>query len=113
MSPKLRATAAEALFARPLWIGAFLDGIENGTVGRADVDPARLDLLKQYPDLAVRARASRLFAAGLPRRQVVVAAYQKALEIKGDRDRGKAVFQKNCSSCHRLENVGQSIGAEL
>jgi putative membrane-bound dehydrogenase-like protein len=113
MSPKLRATAAEALFARPIWIGAFLNAIENGAVGRADVDPARLNLLKQYPDQAVRARASKLFAAGLPRRQVVVDAYQKALEMKGNRDRGKAVFQKNCSSCHRLENVGQAIGAEL
>ena len=82
-------------------------------MGRADVDPARLNLLKQYPDEAVRARASRLFAAGLPRRQVVVDAYQKALEMKGDRGRGKAVFEKNCSSCHRLENVGQAIGPEL
>ena len=113
MTPKLRATAVEALFARPLWIGAFLDAIENGSVGRADVDTARLNLLKQYPDETVRARASRLFAAGLPRRQVVVDAYQKALEMKGDRERGKAVFQKNCSACHRLENVGQAIGAEL
>jgi putative membrane-bound dehydrogenase-like protein len=113
MSPKLRATAAEALFARPRWIGAFLDAIENGTVGRSDVDPARLNLLKTYPDAAVGARAVKIFAAGLPRRQEVVAAYQKALELKGDRERGKAVFKTHCSSCHRLENVGQPIGAEL
>jgi putative heme-binding domain-containing protein len=113
MSPKLRATAAEALFARPLWINAFLDALENGTVGRADVDPARLNLIKQYPDDGVRARASRSFAAGLPRRQEVVAAYQNALVRKGDRERGKGVFKTHCSSCHRLENVGQQIGAEL
>jgi putative membrane-bound dehydrogenase-like protein len=113
MSPKLRATSAEAIFTRPVWIGAFLDAIETGTVGRADLDPARLNLLKTYPDTAVRTRASKIFAAGLPRRQDVVAAYQKALERKGDRERGKVVFQKNCSSCHRLENVGQQIGAEL
>jgi putative heme-binding domain-containing protein len=113
MSAKLRATAAEALFARPLWINAFLDALENGTIGRADVDPARLNLLKQYPDDGVRARASRSFAAGLPRRQEVVAAYQKALVRKGDRERGKGVFKTHCSSCHRLENVGQQIGAEL
>jgi putative heme-binding domain-containing protein len=113
MSPKLRATAAEAIFARPAWIGAFLDAIENGTVGRGDVDPARLNLLKTYPDTAVRARASTVFAAGLARRQEVVTTYQKALELKGDPGRGKAVFQKNCSSCHRLENVGEPIGADL
>jgi putative membrane-bound dehydrogenase-like protein len=113
MSPITRATAAEAIFARPAWIGAFLDAVEKGAVGRADVEPGRLSLLKTYPDQAVRERASRIFVAGLPRRQDVVAAYQNALVQKGDRDRGKAVFQKQCSSCHRLENVGQQIGAEL
>ena len=113
MSPKLRATAAEALFARPAWVGAFLDAVEKGTVGRADVDPARLELLKSYPDAAVRARAARLFAAAQARRQDVVAAYQKALQLKGDRERGKAVFKAHCSSCHRLEGVGQQVGADL
>jgi putative heme-binding domain-containing protein len=113
MSPKLRATAAEALFARPAWVEAFLDAVEKGTVGRADVEPARLELLKQYPSASVRARAARVFAAGQTRRQDVVAAYQKALQLKGDRARGKAVFKDHCSSCHRLERVGQQLGADL
>jgi putative membrane-bound dehydrogenase-like protein len=113
MSPKLRATAAETIFARPEWIGVFLDAVEKGTVGRSDVDPARLDLLRKYPVAEVRTRAAKLFAAGLARRQDVVAAYQKALQLKGDRERGKAVFKANCSSCHRLEGVGQQVGAEL
>jgi putative membrane-bound dehydrogenase-like protein len=113
MSPKMRASAAEAIFGRPVWIGAFLDAVESGSVGRSDVEPSRLNLLKSYPDLAVRTRAAKIFSSGLARRQDVVAAYQKALERKGDRERGRAVFEKNCSSCHRLENVGQRVGAEL
>jgi putative heme-binding domain-containing protein len=113
LSPKLRANAAEAIFARPASIAVFLDAIDHGTVGRSDIDPSRLNLLKTYPDKGVRERATKLFAAGLPRRQDVVAAYQNALTLHGDRERGKAVFQKNCSSCHRLENVGTQVGAEL
>ena len=113
MSPKLRATAAEALFSRPAWVNAFLDAVEKGTIGRADVDPARLELLKSYPDAAVKARAGRLFAAPQARRQDVVAAYQKALQLKGDPARGKEVFKANCSTCHRLEGVGQQVGADL
>ena len=113
MSPKLRATAAEALFARPAWIGAFLDAVEQGRVGRGDVDPARLELLKTYPDAAVRQRATTLFSQGLPRRQEVVAGYQQALSMQGDRDRGKALFKTHCASCHRLDGVGQQVGAEL
>ena len=113
MSPKLRATAAEALFARPVWAEAFLDAIEKGTVGRADVDPARLELLKKYPAAAVRARAVRIFTATQPRRQDVVETYQKSLRLKGDRERGKAVFKEQCSSCHQLEGVGRQLGADL
>jgi putative heme-binding domain-containing protein len=113
MSPGLRATAAEALFARAAWIGAFLDAVEQGRVGRGDVEPARLELLKTYPDAAVRSRAATLFAQGLPRRQEVVAAYQPALAHAGDRDRGKALFKTHCSSCHRLDGVGQQVGADL
>ncbi len=114
LSPQLRATAAETLFARPAWILVFLRAVEQGTVGRGDVDPARISLLQAYPDEQVRTRAAKLFASTqLARRQDVVAAYQKALQLRGDGARGKQVFQKECSACHKLENVGNNIGAEL
>jgi putative membrane-bound dehydrogenase-like protein len=113
MSPKLRATATEALFARTGWIGAFLDAVEQGRVGRTDVGPARLDLLKNYPVAAVRERAAKIFASGLARRQDVIGMYQEALQRKGDRDRGKDIFKTHCASCHRLEGVGQEVGADL
>jgi putative heme-binding domain-containing protein len=113
MSPKLRTTAAESLFARPVWAQAFLDAVETGAVGRGDVDPSRLELLKKYPAAAVRARAVRIFTTAQARRQDVVAAYQKSLRISGDRERGKAVFKEQCSTCHRLEGVGRQVGADL
>ena len=43
----------------------------------------------------------------------MVAAYQKALRLKGDPARGKAVFKKECSACHQLEGVGNQVGADL
>ena len=113
MSPKLRASATEAIFSRPAWVNELLDALKAGTVGRADVDPARLGLLKAYPDERVRARAVAMLAGGLSGRHDVVAAYQKALEMKGNPERGKMVFARNCAACHRLENVGEAIGADL
>src|SRR5262249_14700956 len=100
-------------FTRPAWIMAFLDAVESGTVGRADVEPARLELLKSYPDARVRARSARLFAATPTRRQDVVAAYQKALQLKGDPRRGKEGPKAQCSTAHRLEGAGQQVGADL
>ena len=43
----------------------------------------------------------------------MVAAYHKALQLKGDPARGKAIFKKECSACHQLEGVGTPVGAEL
>ena len=64
---------------------------------------------RTIPTPSLRARAAKLFAATkLARRQDVVAAYQKALQLKGDRARGKAVFKKECSACHQLEGVGHA-----
>jgi putative heme-binding domain-containing protein len=114
LSPSLRATAAETLFARPAWVASFLDAVEQGKIKPAEVDPARIDLLQASADERLRDRAKKLFAgAKLGKRQDVVAAYQKALELKGDAAKGKAVFKNHCSSCHRLEGVGEAVGADL
>ncbi len=113
-TPQLRATAIETLFARQAWIVAFLDAVEKQTVARGDLDPARVVLLQKHNDAEIRARATKLFAGvSLTRRQDVVDAYQKALELKGDADRGRTHFRKTCAACHKLEGFGESIGAEL
>lgn len=114
LSPQLRATATETLFARPAWLNAFLDAVASGKVKPADVDPARINLLQASANAGIRARATKLFAgARLSRRQDVVAAYAKALQLKGDVAHGREVFKKNCSACHRLEGFGESVGENL
>ena len=39
--------------------------------------------------------------------------YQAALKLKGDAKRGRAVFEKNCASCHRVGNVGTNVGPDV
>src|SRR5205085_11319081 len=92
LSPQVRATAAETLFARSKWIDAFLGAVGDGKIKLGDVDPARIALLQQTGDASQRVRIQRLFAkAQLSKRTVVVANYRKALELKGDAASGKAV----------------------
>jgi putative membrane-bound dehydrogenase-like protein len=114
LSPQLRASAVEAFFSRPAWIAALLDAVDQGKINRGDVDPARIQLLQKHADVKVRDRAAKLFAATkLARRQDVLAAYQKALQLQGDKVRGKGVFKNVCSACHQLEGVGTQVGADL
>lgn len=113
-TPQVRATSIETLFARPQWIAAFLAAVETGVIARADIDPARVVLLQQSNDAAIRDRSKKLFSGTtLTRRQEVVDAYQKALDLKGDIERGRLHFRKTCAACHKLEGVGEQLGADL
>jgi putative membrane-bound dehydrogenase-like protein len=114
LSPPLRATAAETLLARPAWVQAFLDAVEQGKIKTADLDPARLNLLKASGDPGVKARAEKLLAgATLSKRTDVFARYRPALDMTGEPPRGKELFKKVCAACHRLEGVGETVGPDL
>ena len=114
MSPSLRATAAETLMSRPSWVHLLLDAIQQNRIKRGDLDPLRVELLKQHPDAALAKRVMQLFGdASLARRQEVIQQYQPALSAEGDPTTGKLVFKKVCSACHKLEGVGQDVGADL
>ncbi|MEQ9067852.1 MAG: c-type cytochrome, partial [Gimesia chilikensis] len=114
MTPDLRTKAAETLLSRAAWSGALIDAIEAGSIGRGDLSPARVDLLKQHPDKRLASRVKQLYAdRSLARRDEVVQQYQSALKTDGDVDSGKGVFKKVCSACHRLEGVGTAVGADL
>ena len=114
MLPALRNEAGEILFARAERIVAVLDAVDAGTLKAADLDPARLKLLATHADMQIRERAAKLLAA-VPsgERAEILAAYQPALEMSGDIERGKVVFQKTCAACHKLEGVGHEIAPNL
>ena len=113
-SPALRRQAAEVLLSRRKWVDQLLDAVEEKKINQADIGPARIALLKQHPEKEIRDRVSVVFAGtGLQRRQTVVDAYQPALQLEGNVERGRAVFRKNCTACHQLEGEGKIIGADL
>lgn len=114
LSPSLRSIAIETLLSRTAWTAEFLTRIETRQISTGDIDPGRMELLKNHADPSVSALAQKLFENPQPaERQEVVAAYQKSLELQGDATEGKMVFKKVCAACHRLEDVGTAIGADL
>ena len=114
LSPQVRATATEVFLSRPNWVQAFLDAVEEKKIARGDIDPARVALLMKSPNRSVRLRTEELFKGVAPsQRKDVIAAYQKSLMLKGDPMKGKLIFKKDCSACHKLEDVGNEVGADL
>jgi putative membrane-bound dehydrogenase-like protein len=113
-SPAVRREAAEALLARTERLPALLTALEEKKVLSNQLEPLRLEQLRRHPDAALRERARKVLAGQeAADRRKVVDAYRAALEWKADAARGKAVFKKNCTACHRLENEGTEVGPDL
>jgi putative heme-binding domain-containing protein len=113
-SPAVRREVVEALFARPDRLPQLLTALEEKKVVANQLEPLRVGQLRKHPNAKIRERALRLLAGQAePQRRKVVADYRAALDLAADAVRGRAVFKKNCSTCHRLENEGFEVGPDL
>jgi putative membrane-bound dehydrogenase-like protein len=113
-SPEVQNEAAEVLFARPERINCLLDALEEELIAPAQLDPARIQFLLKHSNADIAARAKDLLgSAKLARRDDVVKSYDGSLKMKGDLARGREIFRKECSICHRLENTGFDLGLPL
>lgn len=113
-TPAVRREVTEVMLRQPERIKVFLDEIEAGRIKPGDIDALRTRQLTQHNRPEIRDRAKELLQENLPpeRKQVLV-AYQAALTTKGDALRGKAIFSKNCATCHRVGDVGVDVGADI
>jgi putative heme-binding domain-containing protein len=112
--PATRTLARDILLSRPDRILALLNAIEQRRLPVSELSSAQVQQLRTHPNAAVRQKAQAVLSLAVnPDRARVVAAYQGALQIRGDAAAGKQVFQKHCASCHRLDGVGHSVGPDL
>ena len=113
-SPALKGQILDLLLSRGPWQRDLLAMIESKRIPANEVDAARRQRLLNHRDKEIRTLAARVFDGAVsPDRRKVLAAYNDALTLAGDPQRGKAVFAKSCAVCHRLENVGHAVGPDL
>lgn len=113
-SPAVRAELLEAMLARPERLDQFLDAVAAQRIAAGQVDLVRRRALLAHVDERIRARANSLLGLEAPgKRAQVVAEYQSALKLDANFERGRAVFQRDCKGCHRLDNVGSQVGPNL
>jgi putative membrane-bound dehydrogenase-like protein len=112
--PTVRREAVEALCARPARLAKLLDAVEAKSVAPAQLEAARRAQLLRHSNATLRKRAQALLAnVGSPDRRKVVEEYRSILDLPTDTARGKAVFQKNCITCHKLGDEGHDVGPDL
>lgn len=112
LSPSVRETAADVMFARPDRLNALFDAVDEGVIKVGDVSRARWNLAMNIE--SVRARALKYVdMSGSKLRDEVVTKYQESLKLVGDVNRGRVAFRKHCATCHRVEDHGHEIGPSL
>ena len=112
LTPALRARVLDVLLTRKQWVGPLLAAIEAHTVLTSEIDAAHQARLSEYPDPELRKKAQSSFAQSSSERMAVVARYQPALK-NGDAKRGQAIFQKNCTPCHKFQGIGNEVGPNI
>ena len=114
LSPKMQEAVIDAHFARRERIPKLLDAMKRGVVAPASLNGLRRAQLLETSDKKIGLLARRLLvSASTDDRAKVVESYRPALKLKRDIKRGKLVFERQCSKCHRLKEVGFAVGPDL
>jgi len=117
LTPSARAAALPLLLSRAAWTKSLLTGLEKGQIDKSDLGVDQTQLLANHPDKAIAERATKLLASGgrlpNPDRQKVVDNLMPLSKKHGDKDKGRAVFEKNCSKCHKHGDLGNVVGPDL
>jgi len=113
-TPSVQYEIVEALANHTQRIPALLDAVADGRIAAAQITSIRRNLLINHANEEIRLRAQKLLAVDreTPRRQVLE-QFRDAATIAGDVLRGKAIFGRDCSACHRVGDTGVEVGPSL
>lgn len=104
-----------AVWAQPI-ADAFAKGLADRGHSLAQLDPEGAILLAASWQRATnRPVPAKTFVTG-PRdtnRLSVIASFLPALDLKGDAQRGAAIFRERCTTCHAFRGEGTVLGPDL
>ncbi|MBM80458.1 MAG: hypothetical protein CMJ78_07685 [Planctomycetaceae bacterium] len=113
-SPAIRRAVVNAMILRPERTELLLDEIENKRIKVAELDRGQTNRLLSHNDAKLAARAKVLLSNAIPAdRQKVLADYKAALQLQANPVRGRDVFKKNCSVCHRIGDIGVDVAPNI
>ena len=114
LTPAIRRQIFDTLLRQSDWTEQLLEAIRSGQLTSSQLDAAHRERLVVHRDAKIRDLAAELFdVEAFSDRQVVLEKFEPVLKQTGDETRGRMVFEKRCASCHRLNGIGKSIGADL
>jgi putative membrane-bound dehydrogenase-like protein len=114
-TPAVRSETLELLMGTREGALQLLSAIRSKDVPLGDLGIRRRQRLLSHEDDQIRSLAAKVIVDKVDaNRQKVIDEYAAALaKVTGDATRGKNVFAKKCSQCHKLDGVGHDVGPNL
>ena len=112
-TPEARSKVIGALLAQKDRIPALLGALEKGTVDLNAVETSARNRLLELSDAKLVERAKKILQTAGGDRAKVVAAFKDAINLKGDVQHGKQLFEDACSKCHQPRRQGGRVGPDL
>ena len=115
LGPAVRRHFFDGLLARPKGASQLVDRLADGRLTPADLDASHRNRLVAYPRDEIAARAAAVLepAATSGRHELVQRWQAEIAGLAGEAAAGRAVFEKRCSACHRLGDLGRGVGPDL
>ncbi len=109
----VRTATLGAFFADRSRLPALLDAIAAGKIQPWALGPGRTSQLLRHPDPEIKARAEKVLGEAGGSRRAVYEKYLPAIRENGDPARGRKVYEKACSECHKIGDTGYEVGPDL
>lgn len=114
VGPNTREQILDKLLARDDWTLDLIQHVQTRALSPTSFNASRRQRLLTHRSAAIRDRASQLFGSPTASsRSAMLDKYRSALTGEATVERGRVLFRKTCSGCHRLEDYGHTVGPDL
>lgn len=106
--------ALTELLSRPDRTKAVLQAVQSSRMPVAIFSASQVQALLKHQDKAVADLAKTALASVIPpSRESVLAKFQPALALKGDKAKGQTVYMQRCLACHKAAGQGVQVGPDF
>ncbi|MCA9446349.1 MAG: hypothetical protein KC931_04485 [Candidatus Omnitrophica bacterium] len=112
--PQARRAILAAVLKNEASIDLLLGRLEEGNLLPSELDASTKSRLLNHPNAEIQSRAKGALQGGeSPSIEEAFETFQPSLELEGDFDEGKEIFELLCSGCHLINGLGRELGPNL
>lgn len=119
LSDSEKLDAISTLTARERTAFALVSAVDGGIIDKRDLSEFDIRQLQRFKEPNLKGLVNKVFGAkpsSAERAKQIAEMKERLLAAdlsQGKAERGRAIFQKNCATCHTLFGVGRQVGPDL